>query len=161
MPTSGMGQIFTIGLTAALAWELPHEPIDFKTDDKNTAVADQRVDKPSNIDVRPVYQPSGSQHQTYQTQQSLQTSWPSDRNPSISIPLRWDAAQHSEHPNSRFITVQGDRSSGPQTSYVDDSHNDNGEHFAYRNAYLYRKHGEAHRRTRRDLFGKIAKFFSA
>lgn len=50
MPTYGMGQIFTMGLTAALAWELPHEPIHLKEktkqdkEDKETAAADKRVD---------------------------------------------------------------------------------------------------------------------
>lgn len=35
MPSLGMGKIFTIGSTAAMAWILPHEPMVFLNKKKN------------------------------------------------------------------------------------------------------------------------------
>lgn len=144
MPTYGMGEIFTIGLTAALAWELPHEPFYLKGD-KKAGVADKRVDKPTNVDIQPIYKPPVTEYRKPWSE----AGWITYSKP--------HTAQFIIN-KSRFPPGHSEK----QLPVYKTGGNTYWDHLpAYKNEHLYRKHGEVHRRTRRSLFEKIEKFFMA
>ncbi|KAF5307134.1 hypothetical protein FQR65_LT07118 [Abscondita terminalis] len=163
IPSVGMGRIFTIGWTAALAWELPHEPIHPL---KKKTEAMKRVDKPGTLSSGGWVVEKGS-------------SSTSDKYKNIykdSISKYATIKDYLTNPGYTKIRYNGN----PDTSYREYL---KGKYVDYRPIYdafairpsfksnnvmkeapsfyehpVYR---EVHRRTRRDLFGKIEKFLDA
>lgn len=130
--------IFTMGLTAALAWELPHEPIHFNkknkedTDDKKKEeTANKRVD---NIKLK--------QPMTY-----YQNPW--SENYITASKSQYISKNPNVPPAGYYYPVP----------YIPIDYQNRLP--AYKNERVYYEHRDVHRRTRRDLFEKIEKFFMA
>ncbi|KAF5299323.1 hypothetical protein FQA39_LY02496 [Lamprigera yunnana] len=163
IPSIGMGKIFTVGWTAALAWELPHEPIHpFK---KKTE-AMKRVDKPGTLS-------SGG----WTIEKEFSSTSDKDKNRYAStIPKYETIKDYLTKPGYSKIRYNGN----PDTSYREYL---KGKYVDYRpiydavairpsfksnnvmkeasSFYEHPVYKEVHRRTRRGLFAKIEKFLDA
>lgn len=145
MPTYGMGTIFTMGLTAALAWELPNEPIHLKDKNKEDS-ADKRVDVVPSV--------KESLEEKLDTVTYYQRPWSVNAynnylvtsKPQYIKTGQGNILSEKYHPSGHFIPIDY------RTDYTLP---------AYRDERVFYHHREPHRRTRRDLYGKIEKFFTA
>lgn len=157
-----MGQIFTIGSTAALAWELPHmpyRPLRKQKEEEKEPKTEKRVD-----DIREPSSGGWTSHDTlndnhqklyYKTfmtnnlfnspyNTSLNKNYQTIYNsPSYRRYYKWKE-QQQERKNIVYHTID--------TKNNDRNHDD---------SYIYPDYHFIHRKTRRDLYSKIQKFFTA
>lgn len=144
-----MGNIFTLGGTAALAWELPHDPfgpfrkraellhrkdvlkplhhVGWKKDKSHLATMNNGLTKIKNTMANMKWPSSSS----YSTLKGLLNSF------SNRVPFTPAITYKFSKPKQFPMTKQ------PITTYVDPVYH------------------EVHRRTRRELFGKVEKLFKA
>lgn len=146
-----MGKIFTLGGTAALAWELPHDPfVPFK---KPAELLHRRKDKLGvthsdwNSNTGKLTMTKSQQQKP--TKLSPISYFPSNKAGVLNKPtLKTDYKTifYKKQPQS-FITYGYKE---PVTSYKQPV-----------TTYLHPVYHEVHRRTRRELYGKLEKFFKA
>lgn len=158
-----MGKIFTLGGTAALAWELPHDPfVPFK---KPAELLHRRKDKlgtttndwNSNGGKLMMTNNFKKAHhsQSVPTKLSPVSYFPSNNGVLFSKPVLktdYKTIFYKKQQPQSFITY-GQPVGGykePVTSYKQPV-----------TTYLHPVYHEVHRRTRRELYGKLEKFFKA
>lgn len=148
VPSVGMGKIFTLGGTAALAWELPHDPfVPFK---KPAELLHRRKDKIG--DVVTGWNSNGGKlmmtnniKKTQSTKLSPISYYSASKG--ISSKLKTDYRTiFYKNPSQSFINAYNQ----PIHSYKQPV-----------TTYLHPVYHEVHRRTRRELYGKLEKFFKA
>lgn len=165
-----MGNIFTVGWTAALAWELPHEPIHPFRKKEN---AMERVDKPGSLT-------SGGwtvkKNNTFFHNSPINKNNYNNSTKNYSPYLQPLVSNYLMKPGYSKLRY----SSNPDTSYREYF---KGKYVDYRPIYdalsispnrksnkvmketvqlaLHPVYKEIHRRTRRDLFAKFEKFLDA
>lgn len=160
MPSIGMGKIFTIGGTAALAWELPHDP--YTPFRKPAELLHRRVDKPEQstsaewASQQDTHAPSAHKYQkTYYNPFILQDPNRIPYGPILyeNRPIQYSAAyrqyvRKKNVPSRRlYHTIKN--------GYT------NSKKYRRPEMYVHPDYHWVHRRTRRDLYSKIEKFFTA
>ncbi|XP_031338198.1 uncharacterized protein LOC116167098 [Photinus pyralis] len=158
IPISGKADIFTIGWTAALAWELPSEPIHLF---KKKVQGMERVDKPGSVS-------SGGwsvQKASSSTSDSIKNTYTASAiKDSLTAPgyskIRYNGkpdTSYREYLRGKYVDYRPiydalDLKTPFKSNIVMKEPSSFYEHPVYK---------EVHRRTRRDLFAKIEKFLDA
>lgn len=154
VPSIGMGNIFTLGGTAALAWELPHDPfVPFK---KPAELLHRRKDKLGvthsgwNSNGGKLMMKNG-QKKTQSTKLSPVSYFPSNKGvlskPAV-LKTDYKTIFYKKQQQPQSLITYGYKE--PVTSYKQPV-----------TTYLHPVYHEVHRRTRRELYGKLEKFFKA
>lgn len=152
-----MGKIFTLGGTAALAWELPHDPfVPFR---KPAELLHRRKDK------------VGASHSGWATNggklmmtNSLKKAHQGQLISTKLSPISYFPSSSSAKTDYRTIFYK-DSWKQPQTSITYSRPGYKKQPVSSYNqpvtTYLHPVYHEVHRRTRRELYGKLEKFFKA
>ncbi|KAL3288934.1 hypothetical protein HHI36_003378 [Cryptolaemus montrouzieri] len=144
MPSLGMGRIFTIGSTAAMAWELPHEPMIFL--DKKKKKISHRIDADLESGL-PMYYRNASKNE-YKNDYSSPYVRRYHRKGFYDTTLE----------DSKYFNFNGyDRNVKPYANYgyISGGHPTKFHHF------VQPEFRQVYRRTRRDLYGKLQKLLNA
>lgn len=149
VPSIGMGQIFTIGGTAALAWELPHTP--YKPLKKSNEDANKRVDKLS-------VSTSGGWSLLQDKIRHTTTNIDGDKYKKIYYKTIENPYENTWKPFNNWTTATSNSNNYHTINYLPKWKSSNNKNYYddYYSNYHY-----VHRRTRRDLYGKIQKFLTA
>lgn len=149
VPSIGMGSIFTLGGTAALAWELPHDPfVPFK---KPAELLHRRKDK-LGVTNNSGWSSNGGKlmmknglKKTQSTKLSPISYFPSNKG---ALKTDYKTIFYKKPAQPQSLITYGYKE--PVTSYKQPV-----------TTYLHPVYHEVHRRTRRELYGKLEKFFKA
>lgn len=145
-----MSSIFTIGGTASLAWQLPHEPYKFHR--KAADEADKKIDKLDNPIIsnwtyaKPENRISGNKFsdENFFRNNPPKIFYSSIKTPFSEINVKMQKRKYYPYKDSPSTLYQIDLRENKLPSYIYD-----------RNHYMY------HRRTKRELYSLIEKFFAA
>ncbi|XP_045466045.1 uncharacterized protein LOC123674922 isoform X2 [Harmonia axyridis] len=133
MPSLGMGRIFTIGSTAAMAWMLPHEPMVFLDKKKGTDEIPSRL--PHQEDIPDFY---------------YEKDYGPNINSSVHLP-----EDHETIDKQKYYNFGSYQRVGRPHVFSKPAYQTFGQHI------MEQDHWHIYRRTRRSLYGKLEKVLSA
>lgn len=157
VPSIGMGQIFTMGGTAALAWELPHTPYKpLRKQKEEESTPEKRIDNlpvsssggwtlqdTSNDIDRKMY------YKTFITNNLLNSPY------NLTLNKNYQTIYNSPS-YKRYNKWNQDRNNFVYHTINTQKYDRNNDE-----SYVYPDYHFIHRKTRRDLYSKIRKFFTA
>lgn len=154
-----MGKIFTLGGTAALAWELPHDPfVPFR---KPAELLHRRKDK-----VGATHSDWSAKGGKLMMTNSLKKAHQGQLVSTKLSPISYLPSKPSMKTDYKTIFYKNNWKQQPQTliTYSQPVSGYKDPVSGYQQpvtTYLHPVYHEVHRRTRRELYGKLEKFFKA